>query len=204
MVLPLEGYCLEYLNHSAVPTCTSFVLRRTDSFETFWPSGIQAPARQSPAQTTSSPPRVPLVTPLLLLGSIYLLPPATFGFVQPIPLVGRSTEDGGMPRSVTPRKAKVVAPHSLTAACWERTEAALAVTGTGEVTAWKCGTTCGRIRNGNVEVELKNYNRCCSGRNRSRVVNNGCLPPRPLDCTVPATRSVHMPVNTTAPTNSRR
>lgn len=76
-------------------------------------SFLQAPRQPSPAWTTDAP-RIPRVfPPLAPLHTIESPRPDTFGSTLPVPRVGRTCDDGGMPRSVAPGRATVVPPLLL-------------------------------------------------------------------------------------------
>lgn len=68
----------------------------------------------------------------MLLGHVEMPSVTMFGTVEPVPLVGRSYEDGGMPRPVCPSRATVVPPLSITVDCLERADVALSAVGGGE------------------------------------------------------------------------
>lgn len=70
--------------------------------------------------------------PPLLLGHVEVPSLALFGSVLPLPPVGRSRDDGGMPRPIIPRRATVMPPVFFATACSERVIAALGLTNTGE------------------------------------------------------------------------
>lgn len=77
-------------------------------------------------------PRVPLVfLPVVPLGPVEIPRQDAFGSTSPVPSVGRSREDGGMPRPVVPSNATVVPPVLMPSACAERVATA-AQTTTGE------------------------------------------------------------------------
>lgn len=104
-------------------------------FESFYACSLfrvtlQAPRHSSASRMPSGGGggalRVPRVLcPLAPLDRIELPQRGIFGPTLPVPTVGRSDEDGGMPRSISPYRAWVVPPLSLSAACAGRIAAAV-------------------------------------------------------------------------------
>lgn len=85
---------------------------------------VQAPTPMDPLRVDRekcTAPKVPrVVLPVAPLRPIELPRSDSFGPTSPLPPVGRSDEDGGMPRRVERTTATVVPPFLLTPACTER------------------------------------------------------------------------------------
>lgn len=82
---------------------------------------LQAPIQSSPSRTPSRGDgalRVPRVLcPLAPLDRIEFPQRDIFDPTLPVPRVGRTDEDGGIPRTISPYRARVVPPLSLPPAC---------------------------------------------------------------------------------------
>lgn len=95
----------------------------------------QAPIRPRQVQIANAPPIVPLVTPPLHLKYVEMPSGAMFGTVGPVRVVGRSCEDGGMPRAIWPSRATVTPPLFITNYHFQKADVALSAVGPGEDTA---------------------------------------------------------------------